>query len=265
MPNGLVADPGTQDRLHEPEVSQVQEVPQVPEVPEVPQVPEVPEVPQVPEVSQVQECDGLSRQLLNILEAAMLSAGQPLGVRHFQALFPEIGQPTTAEIRAALTKLALEYEGRGIELVEVAGGFRLQVRGAMRPWIEKLWPERPPKYSRALLETLAIIAYRQPVTRGEIEDIRGVAVSSQIIRTLQERGWIRVVGVRDVPGRPEMLGTTRAFLDYFSLQRLEDLPVLSEGSDYMPTTLEPELPFGEAEDAAPAHPLAGSPDDAESL
>lgn len=182
-----------------------------------------------------------SRLLRNILEAAMLAASQPLDVQHLQALFPETDCPTTAEIRTALEQLAAEYEERGIELIEIATGFRIQVRGSLRSWIEKLWPERPPKFSRALLETLAIIAYRQPVTRGEIEDIRGVAVSSQIIRTLLERGWIRVVGVRDVPGRPEMLGTTRGFLDYFSLRRLDDLPSLQELSHFATISIDNDL------------------------
>lgn len=189
-----------------------------------------------------------NRLLRNILEAAMLASSQPLDVQHLRALFPETDSPTNAEIRSVLDQLAAEYEDRGIELVEVASGFRIQVRGSLRSWIEKLWPERPPKFSRALLETLAIIAYRQPVTRGEIEDIRGVAVSTQIVRTLQERGWIRVVGVRDAPGRPEMLGTTRGFLDYFSLRRLDDLPALQELSHFSSVTFEAELPLTHKED-----------------
>jgi segregation and condensation protein B len=199
----------------------------------------------------------LNRQLLNILEAALLSAGQPLALHNFQALFPEEAQPTLSEIEEGLMILTQEYEGRGIELIEIAGGFRIQVRGALRPWIEKLWPERPPKYSRAFLETLAIIAYRQPITRGEIEDIRGVAVSSSIVRSLLERGWIRVVGVRDVPGRPEMLGTTQAFLDYFSLQRLEELPLLPEQSGEFHADIEPELPLNgvELEPESPELPI----------
>lgn len=137
-------------------------------------------------------------------------------------------------IREALESLGRDYEGRGLEIKEVASGFRIQVKSSMSAWLEPLWEERAPRYTRALLETLALVAYRQPVTRGEIEDVRGVAVSPNIVRTLLERGWIRVVGHRDVPGRPEMLGTTKEFLDYFGLKSLGDLPELAEIRDGFP-------------------------------
>ena len=168
-----------------------------------------------------------------ILEAALMAAPGALTVNQLLALFEEEAeQPDKAGIRRALEQLAGEYEGRGIELAEVASGFRFQVRSDYARWVNRLQEEKPQRYSRALLETLAIIAYRQPVTRGEIEDIRGVSISSSIIRTLQEREWIRVVGHRDVPGKPELLATTREFLDYFNLSKLSDLPPLSEIKDF---------------------------------
>jgi segregation and condensation protein B len=145
------------------------------------------------------------------------------------------------EISKALAELEADLEGRGIELVEVSSGYRLQTRTSFLPWISRLWEERPQRYSRALLETLAMIAYRQPITRGEIEEVRGVSVRSNIIRTLQEREWIRVVGHRDVPGKPALFGTTRAFLDYFNLSTLDELPTLAEIRDM--ETLDPELDF----------------------
>jgi segregation and condensation protein B len=139
-----------------------------------------------------------------------------------------------ATVKKALDALASDYEGRGIELREVASGYRVQIKRSMSDWLMPLWEERAPRYTRALLETLALIAYRQPITRGEIEEVRGVVVSTNIIRTLLERNWVRVVGYRDVPGKPAMLGTTREFLDYFGLKKLEDLPPLSEIKDGMP-------------------------------
>ena len=142
--------------------------------------------------------------------------------------------------------LAADYEARGIELIEIASGFRIQVRARCADVVSRLWPERPPRYSRALLETLALIAYRQPITRGEIEEMRGVAMNSKIMRTLQERNWIRVVGHRDVPGRPELLGTTREFLDYFGLRSLDELPPLAELRDVETIGVQLELPGGEA-------------------
>jgi segregation and condensation protein B len=186
-----------------------------------------------------------------ILEAALLAAGAPLGMERLQKLFvEEDGRPPEEwAIRAALGELAADYAGRGMELKEVAGGWRIQVRQEYTPWVSRLFEERPARYSRALLETLAIIAYRQPVTRGEIEDIRGVAVSSQIVKTLQEREWIRVVGHRDVPGRPALLATTRQFLDYFGLRSLDELPSLHELKDL--DELAAELPFEAPADRVP--------------
>ncbi len=169
-------------------------------------------------------------ELKIILEAALLAAGEPLPENRLLALFEE-QQPDGQAIRAALQELARDYEGRGVELAEVAGGFRLQVPPAFAPWVNRLWEERAARYSRALLETLALIAYRQPITRGEIEEVRGVSVSSSVMKTLQERGWIKVLGHRDTPGRPALYGTTREFLDYFNLKSLSDLPPLAERRD----------------------------------
>jgi segregation and condensation protein B len=166
--------------------------------------------------------------LKNIVEAALLAAGEPLTLDRLQDLFPDSERPERAALRQALDDLAEDLAGRGIELKEVASGYRLQVRQDLAPWIVRLWEERPARYSRALLETLAIIAYRQPVTRAEIEEIRGVSIGTPIMRTLQEREWIRIVGHRDVPGRPAMFGTTRRFLDYFNLKGLDELPTLLE-------------------------------------
>jgi len=180
-------------------------------------------------------------QLRNWIEGALLAAGQPLTLNQLNSLFDEDSQPGHGSIREALAMIDAELEGRACELVEVAGGFRLQIRASVMPVVSRLWAEKPPRYSRALLETLAIIAYRQPITRGEIEQIRGVSLSANILKTLQEREWIRVVGQRDIPGRPELLGTTRAFLDYFGLKGLDDLPTLAEIRDL--ENLEPELDF----------------------
>ncbi|KAA1192446.1 SMC-Scp complex subunit ScpB [Pseudohalioglobus sediminis] len=181
--------------------------------------------------------------LVQILEGALLAAGKPLTVVQMAELFEEHERPENAQIREALQEVAERCEGRGFELTEVASGFRFQVRQSLSPWVARLWQERPAKYSRALLETLALIAYRQPITRGEIEEIRGVAVSSNIIKTLHEREWIRVVGHRDVPGRPAMYATTRQFLDYFNLKNLDQLPALAEIRDL--ETLNAELGFSE--------------------
>ncbi|WP_295879708.1 SMC-Scp complex subunit ScpB [uncultured Thiohalocapsa sp.] len=166
-----------------------------------------------------------------VVEGALMAAGGPLTLDQILGLYPEERRPARDEIRAAVADLTAEYQERGIELVEVAGGWRIQVRRAVAPWVARLWEEKPARYSRALLETLALIAYRQPITRGEIEDIRGVAVSTQIVKTLTEREWIRVVGHRDVPGRPALYATTRRFLDYFGLRSLNDLPPLAELRD----------------------------------
>ena len=164
----------------------------------------------------------------NVIEAALLAAGGPLAVGELVRLFDDGVRPSAEEVRAALDSLAVEYTGRGIELKETASGFRIQVRRELAAEISRLWPERTARYSRALLETLALIAYRQPITRAEIEAVRGVAVNPNIIRTVIERNWVRVVGHRDVPGHPELLGTTREFLDSFGLKSLDELPPLAE-------------------------------------
>jgi segregation and condensation protein B len=166
--------------------------------------------------------------LRNVIEAALLAAGRPVPPAELIQLFDENARPTGEQMRAAIDALAAEYAERGIELKETASGVRVQVRRELAAEVSRLWPERPPRYSRALLETLALIAYRQPITRGEIEAVRGVAVNPNIVKTLLERNWVRVVGHRDVPGRPEVLGTTRDFLDYFGLKSLDELPPLSE-------------------------------------
>jgi segregation and condensation protein B len=163
-----------------------------------------------------------------VVEAALLAAGRSLTLVELAQLFDLADRPETDQLRAALEELGASYEGRGIELLETASGFRVQVRRDVADQVSRLWPERPPRYSRALLETLSIIAYRQPLTRAEIEAIRGVAVNPNIVKTLFEREWIRVVGHREVPGRPELLGTTRDFLDYFGLKRLDQLPPLAD-------------------------------------
>ena len=164
----------------------------------------------------------------NVIEAALLAAGRPLTMDELVNVFDERDGSNAEEVRGAIAALTADYETRGLELLEVASGYRIQIRAAVAQPVARLWQERPAKYSRALLETLALVAYRQPITRGEIEQIRGVAVNPNIIKTLQERSWIRVVGHRDVPGKPELLGTTREFLDYFSLKKLDDLPTLAQ-------------------------------------
>jgi segregation and condensation protein B len=163
-----------------------------------------------------------------VVEAALLAAGRSLTLAELSQLFDAVDRPDNDQLRAVLGELGASFEGRGIELLETASGFRVQVRRDVAEQVARLWPERPPRYSRALLETLAIIAYRQPLTRAEIEAIRGVAVNPNIVKTLFEREWIRVVGHREVPGRPELLGTTRDFLDYFGLKRLDQLPPLAD-------------------------------------
>ena len=164
----------------------------------------------------------------NVIEAALLAAGRPLTLAELGQLFDEPSRPDDATLGAALEQLAADYAERAIEVKHTASGWRVQVRREFAAEVSRLWPERPARYSRALLETLALIAYRQPITRGEIEDVRGVAVNPNIVKTLLERNWVRVVGQRDVPGRPELLGTTREFLDYFGLSGLDDLPPLAE-------------------------------------
>ncbi len=176
-----------------------------------------------------------------IVEAALLAAHQPLTLAQLHGLFPLDEPAPDGSVERALDELREGCDGRGVELVELASGFRYQVTADVHPWVARLWTERQTKYTRATLETLALIAYRQPITRGEIEQIRGVAVNSNIIKALEEREWIRVVGHRDVPGKPELLATTKAFRDYFGLKRLDDLPPLSELKDF--GELEPQLSF----------------------
>lgn len=168
------------------------------------------------------------QELNNIVEAALLAAQQPLTLPMLAALFQEADEVSHEAIAKAIENLTEACAGRGIELVDVASGFRYQVRESVHPWVARLWAERQTKYSRALLETLALIAYRQPITRGEIEQVRGVTVATSIMHTLEEREWIRVVGYRDVPGKPALFGTTRQFLDYFNLKSLDQLPTLAE-------------------------------------
>jgi segregation and condensation protein B len=184
------------------------------------------------------------------LEAALLAAGRPLSIDQLKGLFDGRMAPEKTEIRAAIAALNEEYEERGIVVSEVASGFRMQVKASMADRLQKLWEERPPRYSRALFETLALIAYRQPITRGEIEEIRGVTVSSNIMRQLLERDWVRVVGHRDVPGRPAMFGTTKGFLDYFSLKKLDDLPPLADLADWESLRQQLNLPEVEGRDGA---------------
>ncbi len=194
----------------------------------------------------------------NVIEAALLAAGTPLPVAELTRLFEDSARPSAPQVRAALAALAAEYSGRGIELKETASGFRIQVRRELAAEISRLWPERAARYSRALLETLALIAYRQPLTRAEIEAVRGVAVNPNIIRTVIERNWVRVVGHRNVPGHPELLGTTREFLDYFGLQSLDELPPLAEikamGDVNLQLGLADEGALAAGEDAAAAVP-----------
>ncbi len=170
----------------------------------------------------------MESNLKNIIEAALMAAGRPLSIKLLRSLFEEQARPERKEILEALQQLQQESEGRGYEVVEVASGWRMQVRQELSTWINRLWEEKPARYSRALLETMALIAYRQPITRGEIEEIRGVAVSTNIMKTLQEREWIRLLGHRDVPGRPAIYGTSKKFLDYFGLKTLEEMPTLME-------------------------------------
>lgn len=183
------------------------------------------------------------RELAPLLEAFLLASGKPQSLERLYELFEEGERPEPPIFKKALSLLAKSCEGRAFELKEVASGYRLQIREKFSPWVGRLWEERPQRYSRALLETMALIAYRQPITRGEIEDVRGVAVNTNIVKTLIEREWIRIVGYRDVPGKPAMFATTKAFLDHFNLKNLEDLPPLAELRE-MET--EPVLDFDDA-------------------
>ena len=199
-----------------------------------------------------------TKQVKNIIEACLLVAGKAMSLRQLDDLFEgDEGRPDKDSIKACIEELQADYEGRGIELVQVASGYRLQSRTEVSDWVVRLFPEKAPRYSRALLETLVLVAYRQPITRGEIEEIRGVAVSSNIVKTLQERQWVKEVGFKDVPGKPALLGTTKSFLDYFNLKRLDDLPPLSEikNLDEMDTALM------EAAGIAPAQGAEAANDD----
>ncbi len=203
------------------------------------------------------------QSLSRVLEAVLLAAGRPVSVEQLRELFEEACRPDADEVLTALADLGASCSDRAYELREVASGWRLQVRAEHADVVSRLWQERPSRYSRALLETLALIAYRQPITRGEIEEIRGVTVSSTIMRTLQERNWIRVVGHREVPGRPELLGTTREFLDYFGLRSLDDLPTLVELRDLDDIKVQLEFPGGEGRAEALPAPAAEIQDDPE--
>jgi segregation and condensation protein B len=174
-----------------------------------------------------------------ILEGALMAAGKPLDLNHLARLFEDDEMPPKDQLRAALEEIDADCRGRGFELKQTASGYRFQVHQDLSTWVSRLWEEKPKRYSRAMLETLSLIAYRQPLTRGDIELVRGVAVSSEIIKTLQEREWVRVVGYRDVPGKPALFATTKQFLDYFNLKSLDDLPALGEIKDL--TDLDPAL------------------------
>jgi segregation and condensation protein B len=182
----------------------------------------------------------------NVIEAALLAAGRPVPISELLQVFDEQSRPSTKEMRAVLEQLSADYEGRGVAIKETANGYRFQVRTEFAHEVSRLWPDRPRKYSRALLETLALIAYRQPITRAEIEHVRGVSVNPEIVKTLMERNWVRVVGHRDVPGHPELLGTTSEFLDYFSLKSIEDLPPLAELKSLSDLNLQLPLPVNGA-------------------
>ncbi len=199
--------------------------------------------------------------ITRIVEAALLAANQPLTIVQMRGLFTVDEPAPEGSIEQALTDLRASCDGRGIELAETASGYRFQVQADVHAWVARLWTERQTKYTRATLETLAIIAYRQPITRGEIEQVRGVAVSSNIIKALEEREWIRVIGHRDVPGRPELLGTTKGFLDYFGLKSLDQLPPLSALKDF--GELDPQLSFTDPDAPKPEAIVASVHDDAE--
>jgi segregation and condensation protein B len=193
------------------------------------------------------------RELAPLLEAFLLASGKPQSMERLFELFEEGERPEPSVFKKALTILGKSCDGRAFELKEVASGYRLQIREKFSPWVGRLWEERPQRYSRAMLETIALIAYRQPITRGEIEDVRGVAVNSQIVKTLMEREWIRIVGYRDVPGKPAMFATTKAFLDHFNLKNLDDLPPLAELRELEP---DPVLDFDDAPVPAALQELA---------
>ena len=188
-----------------------------------------------------------NEKLKPILEALLSATDKPLAINFMFDLFTgDIDQPSKDDIRQAIYELGEKYEGSGLELKQVASGFRFQIRADYETWVARLWDHKPPRYSRALLETLSLIAYRQPITRGGIEDIRGVSVSTNIIKTLQEREWVKPLGHKDVPGKPTLYGTTKEFLDYFNLKSLNELPTLSEIKDL--DQYHPELAFVEKND-----------------
>ena len=194
------------------------------------------------------------KKIKDIVEGALLAAGRPLTLEQLGLLFAEDERPDQKMLQEAVDALAADYADRAIEIREVGSGFRIQVRNTVALWVQRLWEERPTRYSRALLETLALIAYRQPITRAEIEDVRGVSISTSIMKTLQDREWIRIVGYRDVPGRPAMYGTTKQFLDYFGVKSLDELPTLAELRDI--DSLTPQLPFEGEEGLPPPRVLA---------
>ena len=183
----------------------------------------------------------MEHKISQVIEAVLLSASRPIDVQEIERVFPEDEKPTREEIRQALQEIEEQCKDRGIELKKVSSGYRLQVRQTLSSYVAKLWEERPQKFSKATLETLALIAYRQPITRGEIEEIRGVTIGTQLMRGLMERGWVKIVGQRDVPGRPSLYSTTKEFLDYFGLQHLRELPELPELPDLQ--SLDLELPL----------------------
>jgi len=183
----------------------------------------------------------MEHKISQVIEAVLLSASRPIDVQEIERVFPEDEKPTREEIRQALQEIEEQCKDRGIELKKVSSGYRLQVRQTLSSYVAKLWEERPQKFSKATLETLALIAYRQPITRGEIEEIRGVTIGTQLMRGLMERGWVKIVGQRDVPGRPSLYSTTKEFLDYFGLQHLRELPELPELPDLQ--SLDMELPL----------------------
>ncbi|MBT6422399.1 MAG: SMC-Scp complex subunit ScpB, partial [Porticoccaceae bacterium] len=201
--------------------------------------------------------------LRQIVEGALLAAAKPLDVNRLEALFEDDERPPRDQIKAALDEIESDCRGRGFELKQVASGYRFQVTQGLATWVNRLWEEKPKRYSRAMLETLALIAYRQPLTRGDIEAVRGVAVSSDIIKSLQEREWVRIVGHRDVPGRPALYATTKKFLDYFNVKSLDHLPALSEIKDF--SDLDPALELALSDDSAEeTAPPAANDDDSDS-
>lgn len=183
----------------------------------------------------------MEHKISQVIEAVLLSASRPIDVQEIERVFPEDEKPTREEIRQALQEIEEQCKDRGVELKKVSSGYRLQVRQFLSSYVAKLWEERPQRFSKATLETLALIAYRQPITRGEIEEIRGVTIGTQLMRGLMERGWVKIVGQRDVPGRPSLYSTTKEFLDYFGLQHLRELPELPELPDLQ--SLDMELPL----------------------